>query len=251
MTKQQKFIELVKEGAQEVQRQTGMFASVTIAQAIQETGWGTSTPKDKETGAESYNLFGRKAKKGEPFVTSRTWEVYDGVKKYEYANFKKFNSYVESILDRSQFLKSKYYEKACNATNPMDACDFLIKTGVFGSNGKEIGYATDPNYPNALKSLITRWNLTQYDLPKEDEEEMAIKEDFEKLQQTVADLENKNNQLKNKIKEIEDLMSLEQVPTWAKDSVDRAIKNGLLKNPQGGSHDFYRILTVLNRKGLL
>ena len=166
--KKQAFINIVKEGAQEVQRQTGMFASVTIAQAIHETGWGRSTPKDKDTGAESYNLFGRKIKKGDPFVTSKTWEVYDGKRVEIYAKFKKFNSYTESVLDRSTFLKSKYYKKACAAKNPYDACDFLVHTGVFGTNGKEIGYATDPAYAELLKKVIRQNNLEQYDLPKEE-----------------------------------------------------------------------------------
>jgi flagellum-specific peptidoglycan hydrolase FlgJ len=166
MSKKQAFIDLVLEGAREVQKQTGMFASVTIAQAIHETGWGRSTPKDKDTGAESYNLFGRKAKKGEPFVTSKTWEVYDGKRVDTFAKFKKFNSYTESVLDRSTFLKSKYYKKACSAENAFDACDFLIKTGVFNSQGKEIGYATDPAYAELLKKIIINNDLTKYDLPK-------------------------------------------------------------------------------------
>ena len=164
--RKQKFINLVLDGAREVQRKTGMFASVTIAQAIHETGWGRSTPKDKDSGAESYNLFGRKAKRGEPFVTSRTWEVYDGKRVEIFAKFKKFNSYTDSVLDRSEFLKSRYYKKACNASNANDACDFLVKTGVFNEKGKEIGYATDPAYAELLKKIIRQNNLTQYDLLK-------------------------------------------------------------------------------------
>lgn len=177
MSKQSDFIALVVPGAQQVQREIGMFASVTIAQAAWETGWGTSTPKDIKTGEESYNLFGRKAAAGEPYVESNTWEVYNGKKVYIVAKFKKFDSYVASILDRSEFLKLKWYQRACNADNPWDAAAYLIDTGYPG-----YAYATDPTYVANLHSIMKSYNLTQYDLPKgvqeepvkEDEDNMAI-----------------------------------------------------------------------------
>lgn len=41
------------------------------------------------------------------------------------------------------------------------------------------------------------------------------------------------------------------VPAWAEPAVQAASAAGLLDTPSGGSYDFYRILTVLNRAGLL
>lgn len=186
MSKQTEFIKLVVPGAQEVQRQTGMFASVTISQAAWETGWGSHTPKDKDTGRESYNLFGRKARTGDDFVMALTWEVYNYVpancvrwekrtdgkfKVWIHAPFKVFDSYVDSILDRSSFLKLAWYQRACNATDPFDAARFLIDTGYPG-----LSYATDPDYVKGVSSNMRNYNLTQYDLPKgviEEEEDMA------------------------------------------------------------------------------
>ena len=56
MSKQEKFIDLIKGAAIETQNRHKIFASVTIAQAILESGWGTSTL------AQQYNnLFGIKA----------------------------------------------------------------------------------------------------------------------------------------------------------------------------------------------
>jgi flagellum-specific peptidoglycan hydrolase FlgJ len=170
VSKAQDFINLVLPGAQEVQRQTGMFTSVTIAQAAWETGWGVSTPKDHITGEESYNLFGRKASGDEPYVTAPTWEVYQGQRVEIMARFKKFNSYVDSILDRSSFLKLPWYQRACNADNPYDAAKYLIDTGYPGYS-----YATDPNYVSGLTSIIDSYNLTQYDLPKGDDDNVAMK----------------------------------------------------------------------------
>lgn len=92
---------------------------------------------------------------------------------------------------------------------------------------------------------------TIYSTLKEYDEEMSIKDDFEKLQKTVQELVEENNQLQNKLNNIEELMKLDTIPTWAKDAVDKAVKSGLIKDPKGGSQDFYRIITVLHRKGLL
>jgi flagellum-specific peptidoglycan hydrolase FlgJ len=165
MTKDE-FIAMVVPGAQQVQRDNGMFASVTVAQSIWETGWGKSVPVDIKTGVYSYNLFGRKASAGDPYVETETWEVVDGKTITMIAKFKKFNSYQESILDRSQFLRLKWYQKACNATDPYDAARFLIDTGYPG-----YAYATDPKYVDNLHLMMKSYNLTQYDLPKLIDEE--------------------------------------------------------------------------------
>jgi flagellum-specific peptidoglycan hydrolase FlgJ len=182
VSKTSDFINLVVPGAQEVQRQTGMFASVTIAQAAWETGWGVCTPKDINTGVESYNLFGRKASENEPYVLARTWEVYNGQKVYINEKFKKFNSYVESILDRSSFLKLPWYQRACNATDPYDAARFLIDTGYPGYS-----YATDPNYVNGITSIMKTYNLTQYDLPKGQPEDQSQEEDEDNMPMKLPD----------------------------------------------------------------
>ncbi|WP_338554916.1 N-acetylmuramoyl-L-alanine amidase [Paenibacillus sp. KS-LC4] len=41
------------------------------------------------------------------------------------------------------------------------------------------------------------------------------------------------------------------VPAWAKAAVAAAVAAGVIDTPEGGSLDFYRLLTVLHRKGLL
>ena len=54
-------------------------------------------------------------------------------------------------------------------------------------------------------------------------------------------------------KRIEALESLNAMspPEWAKVAVESAVKSGLINTPNGGSYDFYRIITILHRKGLL
>lgn len=41
------------------------------------------------------------------------------------------------------------------------------------------------------------------------------------------------------------------IPTWAKEAVSSALATGVIQDPEGGSYDFYRLLTVLHRKGLI
>lgn len=175
------FIQSLIEGAQQVQRMTGMFTSVTIAQACLETGYGAHRPIDKYTGEDSFNIFGVKATSGQPYVISTTWEVYDGKTVSIDAKFRKYASITECLVFRSGFLGSAYYKKACEASTPYDAANFLIHTGFFDSQGAEIGYATDPSYVSKLVSIINVNNLTAYDLPKggEEEDEMNKVLDYE------------------------------------------------------------------------
>lgn len=41
------------------------------------------------------------------------------------------------------------------------------------------------------------------------------------------------------------------VPSWAKEAVEAAVKAKIVDTPNGGSEDFYRVLTVMHRKGLI
>lgn len=66
---------------------------------------------------------------------------------------------------------------------------------------------------------------------------------FDELQSQIKTLE-------ARLSKLESLASM-PVPDWAKEAVDKAVQAGLLLEPDGASYDLYRVLTVLNRKGLL
>ncbi|MCD3217819.1 SH3 domain-containing protein [Clostridium botulinum C] len=153
MCKQIEFINKIKDAAIEVQSQYNIFASVTIAQAILESGWGESNL------AKSYNnLFGIKA------LRDWTGETAN-VDTKEYTNneivtvkqpFRIYKNWAESILDHALFLKKEWYTKAgvFTATN----CKEQIQ-GIF--NG---GYTTDFNYIDKILDLIEKYNLEKYDM---------------------------------------------------------------------------------------
>lgn len=51
------------------------------------------------------------------------------------------------------------------------------------------------------------------------------------------------------IKALQDRAKLSEVPAWAEEEVHAAVAAGVIDTKQG-SHDFYRLLTILARVGL-
>lgn len=147
-TEPEKFISMLGPIAREDMRCTKVPASVTIAQAIQETGWGKSAKPSYR------NLFGIKAKKGDP-TAHYVWtkENRGGTLQKEMAYFRSYNSYLESILDHSQFLlRNKRYENAFN---------FTFEPEKFAVAIHKAGYATSDHYSKDLIGHIRRRNLQE------------------------------------------------------------------------------------------
>lgn len=144
------FINQIVPLAQFDMQKTGVLASLTIAQAILESGWGES-----ELTLKANNLFGIKAIaswKGATY-TRETREYVNNEPYTVTADFKAYNSWNESISDHSALLQNARYSKVLEATNYKVACEEVYKAG----------YATDPNYPTKLIKLIEQYHLHQYD----------------------------------------------------------------------------------------
>ncbi|MBC1421761.1 GW domain-containing glycosaminoglycan-binding protein [Listeria seeligeri] len=154
---QQKFINSISSQAMELCKKYKLYPSVMIAQASLESNWGRS-----ELGtAPNYNLFGIKGSYNGKSVTMKTWEYSDSKGWYQIdAKFAKYPSYKESLEDNAKKLRngpswdSSYYKGAWreNAKTYKDATAWL--------QGR---YATDNTYASKLNSLISQYNLTQYD----------------------------------------------------------------------------------------
>lgn len=153
MSKQIDFINSVLPGAMAIQKRTGIPAAVMIAQAIQETGWGKYITKDMYTGRNSYNLFNIKGNGPAGHATTRTWEVYNGKRVSINANFRAYNNYEESFNDYAALIAgTKRYAPAMAVKhNPEE----------FARKLQQCGYATDPNYANALISIMRNWKLIE------------------------------------------------------------------------------------------
>lgn len=99
--KSQNFIESVAQGAVNGWTKYGVLPSVTVAQAILESGWGQSG-----LSTSAHNLFGIKGSYNGQYVTMQTREVYNGQSYYIYDNFRKYANNSESVEDHGNFLYS-------------------------------------------------------------------------------------------------------------------------------------------------
>ena len=128
-----------------------LFSSVIIAQAILETGYGTSTLMLRANA-----VFGLKAfddYKGKVY-SARTREVYNNNSILIEAKFRAYDSLVESVSDYFNLIcKTSRYRKALTAETQEQCIQAII----------EGGYATDPNYVNKIMKLIEVNDLTRFD----------------------------------------------------------------------------------------
>ena len=143
------FIDRVAPGAVEAARRYGIPASVSIAQAILESGWGKSSLAQKAN-----NLFGMKGTGTAGSHTIRTREYVNGRNVWVDAAFKKFRTQAESIVEHARQLgTSPYYERARAAAGDPRAFARAL-TGV---------YATAPDYGQVLIRLMDQFGLYRFD----------------------------------------------------------------------------------------
>lgn len=147
------------------QQKTGLLASVSMAQFILESGYAKS-----ELAQEANNCFGMKKNLSGNTWEGSTWkgDIYgkktsefdNGEYKTIVAEFRKYPCIEDGIEDHSAYLlgamngSKKRYEGLKGLTDYRKAFQ-IIKDG---------GYATAPDYVEKLCSVVTKWNLTQYDV---------------------------------------------------------------------------------------
>jgi flagellum-specific peptidoglycan hydrolase FlgJ len=152
-TPQEQFIASIAEAAVQSADETGVPASVTIAQAILESYWGSS-----RLAREANNYFGIKAQtKNGPagVVWFDVWEVLGGRNVLQSQAFRAYHTAAESFIDHGQFfLENGRYASA-----------FAVKDDprAFARAINADGYATDPSYASKLIGLMDRYNLYRYD----------------------------------------------------------------------------------------
>lgn len=128
-------------------------ASVTIAQFIVESAWGTKMPG----GLVSNNPFGMKYNGKGEFVISRTREVINKKTVWIMAKFQKFSSFDEAFDMHGILMNKPIYSPA------MKVWKTTRNVNAFVKRMAPI-YATDPKYYTTIMSIIKTNNLTQYDV---------------------------------------------------------------------------------------
>jgi hypothetical protein len=141
---------MVAPGAVAAQRRYGVPAAVTIAQAIDESGWGQSTLASKD-----HNLFGIKGTGPAGSDPQPTHEYDNGKLVTRLASFRVYHNVAESIDDHGKLLAtSGYYRQSMSYRHDPNAFAAAL-TGV---------YATDPEYGAKLIGLMRRYDLYRYDI---------------------------------------------------------------------------------------
>lgn len=153
------FLSEAAEYARQVANANDLYASVMIAQAILESGWGSSTLSQ----APNNNLFGIKGSYNGQSVTMPTQEYINGKWITINAQFRRYPTFKESFEDNARVLKTTSFQQGV-----------YYYSGAWKSNTKSYKdatawltgrYATAPNYATSLNKLIETYNLTQYDTP--------------------------------------------------------------------------------------
>lgn len=160
----QNFIQYIGNSAQKLAGNNDLYASVMIAQAMIESGWGTSGLAS----APNYNLFGIKGTYKGTAVNMPTQEDDGSGNLYSIqSDFKKYPSYKESLEDYVSLIRGgvsgnpQMYAGTwkSNTSSYKDATAFLT--------GK---YATDTSYADKLNNVIEKYNLTRFDEPNTDDQ---------------------------------------------------------------------------------
>ena len=154
------FVKAAVPGAQKGWREYGVPASVTIAQAILESGWGRSS-----LSVTDRNYFGIKCQNGKYGTLAKGCHVYNtsecdkaGNCFATTASFRIYATMANSFRDHGNFLRvNSRYKPAFAYTR--DANKFIWQVW-------KAGYATDPNYYTKITALMAVNNLYQYDIWK-------------------------------------------------------------------------------------
>ncbi|NVY96708.1 glycoside hydrolase family 73 protein [Lactobacillus sp. DCY120] len=148
------FLDEVGPAAVKYGHQYNVLPSITIAQAILESDWGTS-----QLASQYHNLFGVKSDDPQNSQVLKTKEYRQGQWLEIDASFRVYPNFAASIEAHNQLLtqgtswNTDQYQQVLQADNYVQAARSLQKAG----------YATDPNYAQKLINLIKKYQLDSYD----------------------------------------------------------------------------------------
>ncbi|MFO0549951.1 MAG: glucosaminidase domain-containing protein [Polyangiaceae bacterium] len=134
--------------AQQSERETGVPASVTLAQWALESGWGKSSPNN--------NPFGMKATSSQAGFTSATKEQGASGLVKTTAKFRSFENLGEAFKEHGEYLKRRFPWAMEHTDSPDDFISAL-------QSHKDIKYATDKDYVSKITGIINHNNFRQYD----------------------------------------------------------------------------------------
>lgn len=146
-----------------------ILPSLTIAQAILETGWLQHI--------KGNNIFGIKWTKdcGYEVQELNTHEWINGVKTLMVCKFRKYDSLEDSLLDHGKLLSFSRYKSVITSKGYKEACQNIYKSG----------YCTDMEYPEKLIAIIEQNKLYIYDAARSEISKNISAEDVKYLQKCL------------------------------------------------------------------
>lgn len=142
----EEFIDILAPLATDYCSRYGLLASVCIAQAAIETGWGKR--------AIGNNWFGRKAVSGDACEVKTTREFINGEWVTIEDRFKSYGTLTEAVEDYCVLLTLEpVYVYALTGYESRE--DYIKRLAGI--------YATDPSYAELIKTIIREWELEQFD----------------------------------------------------------------------------------------
>ncbi|MGX7051987.1 glycoside hydrolase family 73 protein [Leuconostoc palmae] len=141
--------------ARKMQEKYGVVASISIAQAILESDWHTST-----LSTQYNNLYGIKADAGQKSIVLPTQEFQNGEWITIQGRFAAYDSWQESMRAHAKLLYHGTSWNAAQYQHVLESKDYQTAAKAL----TEDGYATDPTYAQKLISIIETWHLSRFDL---------------------------------------------------------------------------------------
>lgn len=160
------FLSRIKPWIVAAARRSGVPASVLAAQAGLESGWGTSRL------ATANNLFGQKVIGSDPYANgqgdypTQEWDAKLGQMVDVTASFYHYPSIEASVEAHADYITGRigtpWVRQIYGGQHPVEAHEFAVWLVT-----PPRGYATDPQYPAKLESIIDRYGLRAWDQEEE------------------------------------------------------------------------------------
>ena len=152
------FLQTVAPPALAQQRDFGIPAAITIAQACLESGWGESSLV-----AEANNPFGIQWFKGTnrdplPPVQKDSWEVINGRNVAKTELFRHFPNLMDAFTARALLLMGQRYRTAYAERGNWQKFAALLGPKT-AENPSGCGYSTEPKYAAILTQLVKEFRL--------------------------------------------------------------------------------------------
>ncbi len=148
-SRQREFFRKFAPYAVQTQQMYGIPASVTLAQAALESGWGKHAPGN--------NFFGIKGMGPAGFQLLRTREYRNGESQQVLAKFRRYDDPLQSFQDHARVIhQSRYLRHALQHNDSAEGFITALQSG-------KRKYATDPEYTRKIMGIIHRYGLKKYD----------------------------------------------------------------------------------------